>query len=107
MLLHYPGVELVVETALSRGRDLYATDHSLDGITIFPAVLALEAMAQVACALAGRDCPASIEKIAFPHAIAIPDDDATKIRIMALADGNGRVEVAIRASEELHLRWIA
>jgi enediyne polyketide synthase len=100
VLLHYPGVELVVETALSRGRDLYATDHSIDGIMIFPAVLALEAMAQVACALAGRASAALIEKIAFPQAIAIPDDGATKVRIMALADGNGRVEVAIRASED-------
>lgn len=100
VLLHYPGVELVVETELSRGRDLYAADHCIDGIAIFPAVLALEAMAQVACALAGRASVASIEQIAFPQAIAIPDGEATKIRIMALADGNGGVEVAIRASED-------
>ena len=100
VLLHYPGVELVVETELSRGRDLYASDHAIDGVAIFPAVMALEAMAQVACALSGRGAPALIEAIAFPQAIAIPNDDATRIRIMALADGSGRVEVAIRASED-------
>ena len=100
VLLHYPGVELVVETALSHGRDLYASDHVIDRVAIFPAVMALEAMAQVACALSGHASPTLIEAISFPQAIAIPDDNATRIRIQALADGNGRVEVTIRADED-------
>jgi enediyne polyketide synthase len=99
-LLHYPGVELVVETELSRGRDLYAADHCVDGIAVFPAVLGLEAMAQVACALAGRIAPVAIETVSFPQAIVVPNDGAERVRIMALANDDGRVEVAIRAAED-------
>jgi enediyne polyketide synthase len=99
-LLHYPGVELVVETELSRGRDLYAADHCVDGIAVFPAVLGLEAMAQVASALAGRTVPVAIETVSFPQAIVVPNDGAERVRIMALANDDGRVEVAIRAGED-------
>jgi enediyne polyketide synthase len=99
-LLHYPGVEVVVETELSGGRDLYAADHRIGGAMVFPAVLGLEAMAQVATALAAGGTPVAIEAVAFPQAVVIPDDGVTRIRIMALADEGGRIEVAIRAEDD-------
>jgi enediyne polyketide synthase len=99
-LLHYPGVELVVETELSCGRDLYSPDHRIDGTMIFPAVLGLETMAQVASALAGGGIPVAIESVAFPQAVVVPDDGAARIQIMALANEGGRIEVAIRADDD-------
>ena len=51
--VHYPGIELVVDTDLSADSDPYLADHLLDGDLLFPAVLGMEAMAQAATALAG------------------------------------------------------
>jgi enediyne polyketide synthase len=100
VLLHYPGVELIVETELSRGRDPYLADHRINGITVFPGVLALEAMAQVACALGGWASPTMMEAIAFSQAIVVPDDGTVPIRIMALADDDKGIEVVIRSGED-------
>jgi enediyne polyketide synthase len=49
---YYPGVELIVDTTLSTDSDLYLADHVFRGEQIFPAVMAFEAMGQVAMALA-------------------------------------------------------
>src|SRR5262249_11668348 len=51
VVTHYPGVELITEAELSAGSDLYLNDHLLDGDLLLPAVLGMEAMAQVAAAL--------------------------------------------------------
>src|SRR5204863_9597870 len=99
-LLHYPGVEFVVETELSPGRDLYLADHCVGRAMLVPAVLGLEAMAQVAGALVGQDAPSEIDTVAFSHAIHVPADGAVRIRIMALAADPRRVEVAIRAEHD-------
>jgi enediyne polyketide synthase len=99
-VLHYPGVELVVETELSAERDLGLADHRLDGAAIMPAVLGLEAMAQVASALIGRTTPTQIDDIALRRAIVVPDAGRVRIRIMALSSENGRVDAAIRASDD-------
>jgi enediyne polyketide synthase len=99
-LLHYPGVELVIETELSGGRDLYLADHRVEGSMVVPAVLGLEAMAQVAGALAGQDAPSAIEAVTFSQAIHVPDDGSVRVRIMALAADSCRVEVAIRAEHD-------
>jgi enediyne polyketide synthase len=52
--VHYPGVELVSEARLALSTDPYLAEHRVDGIPVLPAVMALEAMAQAASALAGR-----------------------------------------------------
>jgi len=99
-LLHYPGVELVIETTLNHGRDLFLDDHRIDHLALLPGVIGLEAMAQVAAALVGRRAPVAIETIAFRQAVVVPDGDSTRIRILALAGEDGRVEAAIRAEDD-------
>ena len=99
-LLHYPGLELVIETTLSIGRDPYLEDHRIDGSAILPAVIGLEAMAQVACALIRHSAPSVIEAVTFRKAIAVPDQGAIRVRILALADEDGNVECAIHTEED-------
>lgn len=97
-LVHYPGTELVVECALSPETDPYLLDHALDGLPLLPAVAGLEAMAQAATALIGRDV-AAFEDVRLSRPIAVPADGARRIRVAALAHDDGRVEVAIRSEE--------
>src|SRR5690606_7627513 len=54
-LIRYHGVELVSEVEVNPGTDPYLSDHLLDGNLLVPAVLGMEAMAQVAHAVTGRD----------------------------------------------------
>jgi enediyne polyketide synthase len=98
-LVHYPGVELVTEVDLAPGTDLYLDDHVLDGYSLFPAVLGLEAMAQVATALTGTTQPPMIEEAEFVRPIVVPRDGATTIRIAGLTTERGAVRLAIRSAE--------
>jgi enediyne polyketide synthase len=99
-ILHYPNLELVVETELSQGRDPYLADHRIDGSAVLPAVIGLEAMAQVASALMHRQVARQIEAIAFRQAIVVPDRRTKRVKIIALAAGDDRVEVAIRGEDD-------
>jgi enediyne polyketide synthase len=100
-LVHYPGVELVAEAVLTPDADPYLADHLLDGNLLFPAVLGMEAMAQIAVALRGgsRPDPPQIEQAEFARPIVVPPGGETTIRIAALATGPEQVEVAIRSGE--------
>ena len=51
MRLHYPGIELIADAEISADTDPYLKEHCFQGDQIFPAVLGMEAMAQVASAL--------------------------------------------------------
>jgi enediyne polyketide synthase len=99
-LIYYPGCELVVETSLSPGRDLYLADHRVDHRILLPGVMGLEAMAQVAAALSGQDTPAVVEDVAFENAITVADHEPLAIRIAALLREDGRVEAVIRAADD-------
>ncbi|MEV5764625.1 type I polyketide synthase [Micromonospora sp. NPDC052213] len=98
-LVHYPGVELVTEVELSPGSDLYLPDHRLDGNLLFPAVLGMEAMAQVASALTGRSSVPVIENAEFLRPIVVPLDGTTQIRVAAVVTDTEVVDVVIHSSE--------
>jgi enediyne polyketide synthase len=100
VLLHYPRLELVVETALSRGRDPYLADHQIGTMLVMPAVFSLEAMAEVAGALKPGTTVVAIEAVAFSQVIVVPESGAVRVRIMALAGEGGRVEAVIRAEDD-------
>lgn len=101
VLVHYPGVELVVETNLWAGRDPYLPDHRIQGAMILPGVMALEAMAQVARQVSPSEATLNIiDNIAFVSALTVPDGGALAIRICALRRGDGSVEVCIRAADD-------
>lgn len=97
--LYYPGIELIVESELSVQTDPYLDDHVFEGDRIFPAVMGLEAMAQVAMALIESETPPAMEAVRFNRAIVVTGDSPTTISIAALARGPGLVEVVLRSDQ--------
>lgn len=99
--LFYPGVEAVVDAHLHRGRDRYLEDHVINGETIMPGVMTLEAMAQVASLLSREGTRlVAAHDVNFHHAIIIPDGGSLTIRISALRDGSGRTDVILTSSAD-------
>ncbi|HEY0451202.1 type I polyketide synthase [Actinophytocola sp.] len=99
ILVHYPGVELVTEADLAAGSDPYLADHLLEGDQLFPAVLGMEAMAQVATAVGGEAGVPVLEDVEFLRPIVVRPGESTTVRLAALARGAGTVSVAIRSEE--------
>ncbi|MGE5830593.1 MAG: SDR family NAD(P)-dependent oxidoreductase [Micromonosporaceae bacterium] len=98
-LIWYPGVELVTETELNAGTDLYLPDHRLGDKMLLPAVFGLEAMAQVAAALTGEDRTPVFEQVRFVRPIVIRPGGAVKIRVAALAGDDNTVDVVVYSEE--------
>ena len=94
---YYPGVELIVDADLSADADPYLVDHVFQGERIFPAVMGLEAMAQVAMALEGTRTPPIFEDVTFSHPVVVPDGVPVTIRLAALVHKPGTVEVVLRS----------
>jgi len=97
-LLHVPGVELITEAELSADTDPYLEDHVFRGERLLPAVLGLEAMAQAAMALAGRSTLPRFEDVRFERPVVVPEGANVRVRLLALARGPGRIEVALRSA---------
>ncbi|WBB53770.1 type I polyketide synthase [Verrucosispora sp. WMMD573] len=98
-LVQYDGVELVVEAELSAESDPYLTEHDLDGSLLLPAVLGMEAMAQIATAVSGATGVPVLTDVSFPRPVVVARHGRTTIRIAAVQTEAGRVEVAIRSDE--------
>ena len=106
ILSYQPGVECVAEVLLHPERDTYLADHDFNGTLLFPAVMGMEAMAQVAlkCARIYMDdsqAPA-LESLSFVRPIVVPPQGRA-VRIYARidehpADGEVRARVEIRSS---------
>ncbi len=93
----FPGTELVVDVDLSTTTDPYLEDHVFQGERLFPAVMGLEAMTQMASALIGTDKAVVLENIRFNQPV-VATRPAT-IRLVALKRGDGSVEVALRSQQ--------
>ncbi|GFH39248.1 type I polyketide synthase [Streptomyces pacificus] len=98
-LVRYHGVELVTEVELNAGSDPYLADHLLDGNLLLPAVIGMEAMAQVASAVTGRTAAPVIEGAEFLRPVVVPPNGSTRIRIAATVTGADTVDVAIHAED--------
>ncbi|MFW2541016.1 SDR family NAD(P)-dependent oxidoreductase [Primorskyibacter sp. 2E107] len=100
ILVDYPGTELVVQTRLTPGRDLYLRDHRVMGHDVFPGVMALEAMAQTAQMLdpEAQDF-AVIRDVAFDRAVVVPPDGA-QIRIAVLREPDGTISAAVFSEDD-------
>ncbi|WP_024875062.1 type I polyketide synthase [Saccharomonospora piscinae] len=99
VLVHYPHVELITEVELSPGSDPYLSDHSLDGDLLFPAVLGMEAMTQVATAVLGRTGTPLLENVEFLRPIVARPGAATSVRLAALVHDTETVTVALRTKD--------
>lgn len=96
--IYYPGVELVIEANLSCDTDPYLRDHEFAGEKLLPAVMGLEAMAQVASALVGSSDAPSFKSIEFNHPVVISENAPLRIRLAALARRPNLVEVVLRTA---------
>ncbi len=96
---YYPGIELVTEADLAPGSDPYLSDHEIDGDLLFPAVLSMEAMTQVASVLSEDEGRPLLENMEFLRPIVVRPDGQTTVRIAALVTAPGVVDVVIRSEE--------
>jgi enediyne polyketide synthase len=90
-------VELVTEVELSVDTDPYLADHALGAEPLLPAVVGLEAMAQVAGAAARARGAPRFEEVRFAHPVAVGSGARVRVRIAALVRAPGEVEVALRS----------
>jgi len=97
--VYYPGIELVVDAELSTSTDPYLDDHIFRGERLLPAVMGMEAMAQVFMALAETNEPPIFEQVRFERPVVIGDEAVTTIRVAGLVRTPGCVEVVLRSSE--------
>ena len=97
--VYYPKIELVVDAELSTTTDPYLDDHVFRGERLLPAVMGMEAMAQVFMALAETNEPPIFEEVRFERPVVVGDRAATTIRVAAFVRTPGCVEVVLRSSE--------
>ncbi len=111
-----PGVELVVDSTLSADTDFYLADHVYGGERLFPAVLGLEGMVEVGLVLLGRSSASELElhNIQFARPVTVPAGETVILRLAALKQPSGEVDVVLRSSrtnfQSDHFRasvWVA
>lgn len=95
----YPGIELITEVEMSVRTDSYIDEHQLQGERLVPAVIGLEAIAQVAQAVTGHQERPSFHEVQFIRPLVIPEQGSVTLRLLSLVHPDGSVEVAIRCSE--------
>lgn len=104
--IHYPGIELVADTRISRGSDPYLLDHVIDAQTVLPGVMILEAMAAAAHCLDlaaddGAPRPAiGFEAVRFDRPVMLPAHGGLTIRLAALRRQDGRVSCTVKTSAD-------
>ncbi len=97
--VYYPKVELVIDAELSASTDPYLDDHVFRGERLLPAVMGLEAMAQVFMALTETNEPPVFEHVRFDRPVVVSDGAANTIRVAALVRDPSCVEIVLRSSE--------
>lgn len=107
VLAFQPSVELTTEVFLTPDQDQYLKEHNYEGSLLFPAVVGIEAMSQVASACIGDNAKLKgqrpeLKNLQFKRPIVVPEQGRA-IRIHAVAlelteDGVHRVKVSIRSS---------
>ena len=81
-----PGVELITRTQLSIEKDLYLVDHNFKDSYLFPTVFGLEAMAEAAAYLTGKnklETPLEIQNIELERPIVVDPEKGLIIQIKA------------------------
>ena len=97
--VYYPGIELVVDAELSTATDPYLDDHVFRGERLLPAVMGMEAMAQIFMALTETNEPPAFEQVKFERPVVISEGAGQTIRVAALVRAPGSAEIVLRSSE--------
>jgi len=96
--VHHPGIELITEAELGTDSDPYVAEHAFQGEQLLPAVMGMEAMAQVARVLEQSELLPAFRDLRFEHPIVIPRGQPLILRIAALRRKPGIVSAVIRCS---------
>lgn len=96
--LHYPGIELIADSEISADTDPYLKEHCFQGDQIFPAVLGMEAMAQLAGALDEIDGLPEFRNLRFNRPIVVPPGKSIVLRVAAVRRQPGVIAVVVRSS---------
>jgi enediyne polyketide synthase len=96
--LHYPGIELIGDAEISSDTDPYLKDHCFRGDQILPAVLGMEAMAQVASALEETKQLPQFHNLRFNRPIVVPPGKSIVLRVAAVRRRPRVIAVAVRSS---------
>ncbi len=96
--LHYPGIELIADAEISTDTDPYLKDHCFRGDQIVPAVLGMEAMAQVASALEETKQLPQFHNLRFNRPIIVPPGKSIVLRVAAVRRRPGVIAVVVRSS---------
>jgi enediyne polyketide synthase len=96
--LHYPGIELIADSEISADTDPYLKDHCFQREQIFPAVLGMEAMAQVAGGLEDTDDVPHFHNLRFNRPIVVSPGKSIVLRVAAVRRRAGAIAVAVRSS---------
>lgn len=96
--VYYPGIELVVDVELSSPTDPYLEEHILQDERLFPAVMGMEAITQVAMALSGKDLVPQLEDIEFLRPVVLSAGQTIHLRLAALKRGPSVIDVVLRCS---------
>ncbi|RKT19443.1 enediyne polyketide synthase [Streptomyces sp. 1114.5] len=99
VVAHHPDIELITEAELTEGGDPYLSDHRLQDDLLFPAVIGMEAMAQVAAAVSGHQGPPLLEDVEFRRPVVVRPGGSTTIRIAALVRSPETVDVVLRSED--------
>ena len=82
--LHYPGIELIADAEISADTDPYLKEHCFQGNEIFPAVMGMEAMAQIASALEETNNIPEFRNLRFNRPIVVSKDKSIVLRVAAV-----------------------
>lgn len=96
--LFYPGLEIISEFELSEHNDLYLKDHQLSGKFVFPAVMGLEAMQQVASVLIPEGQVYAFHQGRFSYPVVLGKGDTVKVRVIATRISAQQIKVVLRCS---------
>lgn len=106
IIRYIPRGEVVAEAAISHERDLYLREHVFRGTTVFPGVMAMEAICEAAMACAGRDALPVLRGLKFHRPLIVPEGQQVRLLIQAVAAEDGesaprvKVKVIIRSDTD-------
>lgn len=97
---HHPKYELVTDTIISAGTDLYLADHRIEDNLVIPAVMGLEAMTQVAAAVYGNQ-PTSVRftNVQLTRPLIVPRDGELTVRVGAVRRTDDTLDVVVLSEE--------
>ncbi|TDE29423.1 SDR family NAD(P)-dependent oxidoreductase [Flavobacterium ranwuense] len=96
---HIPNIEVVSEVNINLEDDLYLKNHVFDGQYVFPTVMILEGMAQVAKYLYPTNENWKFEGLKINKSIFIPKEGNNSVRFIAIRLSEYKIKVIVQSED--------